>query len=131
MPSSKGKPAKPLPDFLREHNLPPGLFPQNITCYEYDESRSKLVVYLPCTCEVSFKDSSIIRYATRVKATLARGKLSGIEGMKTKVLVWVKVTGVSVEGYKSDKVWFTAGVKKSRPKDAYEMARDAVKVQEF
>ncbi|KAK4395915.1 hypothetical protein Sango_1745800 [Sesamum angolense] len=108
-----------------------GLFPQNITCYEFDESKSKLIVYLPSPCEVCFKDASVIRYSTRVKATLSRGKLSGIEGMKTKVLVWVKVTSVNVESYKSDKVWFTAGVKKSRSKDAYEMPRDAVRVEEF
>lgn len=121
---------KSLPDLLREHNLPPGLFPRNITCYEFDESKSKLVVYLPSVCEVSFKDS-VIRYATRVKAVLMKGKLTSIEGMKTKALVWVKVTSVAVEGYKSDKVWFTAGVKKSRPKDAYEMPRDSVRVGEF
>ncbi|CAL5362325.1 unnamed protein product [Camellia sinensis] len=127
----KGKPMKALPELLREHNLPPGLFPQNITCYEFDIAKGKLIVYLSSPCEVSFKDSSIVRYATRVKGTLSRGKLTGIEGMKTKVLVWVKVTGVSVESYKSDKVWFTAGVKKSRPKDAYEMPRDAIKVEEF
>uniref|UniRef100_A0A2N9J2X1 DUF538 domain-containing protein n=1 Tax=Fagus sylvatica TaxID=28930 RepID=A0A2N9J2X1_FAGSY len=127
----KGKPVKGLPDLLREYNLPPGLFPRNITCYEFDETKAKLVVYLPSVCEVSFKDSSVMRYATRVKANLLRGKLTGIEGMKTKVLVWVKVTSVAVEGYKSDKVWFTAGVKKSRPKDAYEMPRDAVRAEEF
>lgn len=127
----KGKPLKTLPDLLREHNLPPGLFPQNITCYEFDDAKAKLVVYLPSACEVSFKDSSVIRYATRVKCTLLRGKLTGIEGMKTKVLVWVKVTSVTVEGYKSDKVWFTAGVKKSRPRDAYDMPRDAIRVKEF
>lgn len=72
-----------------------------------------------------------MRYATRVKGTLSRGKLTGIDGMKTKVLVWVKVTSINVESYKSDKVWFIAGVKKSRSKDAYEMPRDAVKVEEF
>ncbi|KAK9276143.1 hypothetical protein L1049_005674 [Liquidambar formosana] len=127
----KGKQLKALPDLLREYNLPPGLFPQNITCYEFDESKAKLIVYLPSACEVSFKDSSVIRYATRVKGILLRGKLTGIEGMKTKVLVWVKVTNVAVEGYKSDKVWFTAGVKKSRPKDAYETPRPAVRVEEF
>lgn len=126
-----GKPLKTLPDLLREYNLPPGLFPQNITCYEFDDTKAKLVVYLPSACEVSFKDSSVIRYATRVKCTLLRGKLTGIEGMKTKVLVWVKVTSVTVEGYKSDKVWFTAGVKKSRPRDAYDMPRDAIRVKEF
>ncbi|PIN00361.1 hypothetical protein CDL12_27136 [Handroanthus impetiginosus] len=127
----KGKPEKSLHDLLRENNLPAGLFPQNITCYEFDESKSKLIVYFPSPCEVSFKDSSIIRYSNRVKATLSRGKLSGIEGMKTKVLVWVKVTGINVESYKSDKVWFTAGVKKSRSKDTYEIPCDAIRVEEF
>ncbi|XP_059655769.1 uncharacterized protein At5g01610-like [Cornus florida] len=127
----KGKPLKTLPDLLREYNLPPGLFPQNITCYEFDDTKAKLVVYLPSTCEVSFKDSSVIRYATRVKCILLRGKLTSIEGMKTKVLVWVKVTNVAVEGYKSDKVWFTAGVKKSRPKVAYDTPLNAVRVDEF
>ncbi|KAM1682073.1 hypothetical protein ACFX2K_039531 [Malus domestica] len=127
----KGKQQKPLPDLLREYYLPPGLFPRNITCYEFDESRGKLIVYLPSPCEVSFKDSSVVRYSIRIKGTLSRGKLSGIEGMKTRVLVWVKVTSVSVEGYKSEKVWFTAGMKKSRPKDAYEMPRDAIIVEEF
>ncbi|CAI9757566.1 unnamed protein product [Fraxinus pennsylvanica] len=127
----KGKPVKSLPDLLREYNLPPGLFPQNITCYEFDELKAKLIVYLPHPSEICFKDSSVVRYSTRVKGTLSRGKLSGIEGVKTKVLVWVKVTSVSVESYKSDKVWFLAGVKKSRAKDAYEMPRDAIRVEEF
>ncbi|RZR78122.1 hypothetical protein BHM03_00003362 [Ensete ventricosum] len=127
----KGKPSKSLPDLLREYGLPQGLFPRNIICYEFDESKSKLIVHLPSTCEISFKDSSVLRYATRVKGTLSRGKLSGIEGMKTKVLVWVKVTQVSLESYKSDKVCFMAGVKKLRPKDAYEMPRDSITIEEF
>ncbi|CAM8938977.1 unnamed protein product [Rhodiola kirilowii] len=69
----KGKPVKSLPDLLREYNLPPGLFPRNIICYEFDETKSKLTVHLPSTCEVTFKDSSVLKYATRVKATLLRG----------------------------------------------------------
>ncbi|XP_024994205.1 uncharacterized protein At5g01610-like [Cynara cardunculus var. scolymus] len=127
----KGKPVKSLPELLRDYNLPPGLFPNNVISYEFDETKAKLVVHLPSTCEVTFKDSSVIRYATRVKCILMRGKLTGIEGMKTKVLVWIKVTNVAVEGYKSDKVWFTAGIKRSRPRDAYEMACDAIRVEEF
>ncbi|KAJ4750704.1 hypothetical protein LUZ62_085109 [Rhynchospora pubera] len=127
----KGKPLKSLPDLLREYNLPPGIFPKNVVTYELDESKSKVVVHLSGPCEVSFKDSSIIRYAPRVKATLARGKLSNIEGMKTKSLVWVKVTHVGVESYKSDKVTFTAGVKKIKAKDAYEVPRDAIRIEEF
>ena len=86
---------------------------------------------MPSACELSFTDSSTLRYATRVKGVLTRGQLTAIEGMKTKVVVWVKVTTVAVESYKSDKVWFTAGVKKSRPKDAYNTPRDALRVSEF
>ncbi|XP_044491860.1 uncharacterized protein At5g01610-like [Mangifera indica] len=127
----KGKPMKSLPDLLHEYNLPPGLFPQNIICYEFDETKAKLIVYLPSACEVSFKDSTIIRYATRVKANLIRGKLTGIEGVKTKVLVWVKVTSVAIENYKSDKVCFTAGVKKLKAKDAFLVPQNAVRVEEF
>ncbi|KAK7368183.1 hypothetical protein VNO80_10207 [Phaseolus coccineus] len=127
----KGKPQKGLPELLQEYNLPAGLFPLNIICYEFDETKGKLIVYLPSASEVSFKDSSVVRYATRVKGVLTRGKLSAIDGMKTKVLVWVKVTAVAVEGYKSDKLWFTAGVKKSRTKEAYDRPHDAVRVSEF
>ncbi|KAK1603038.1 hypothetical protein QYE76_016811 [Lolium multiflorum] len=127
----KGKPNKSLPDLLRDYNLPPGLFPKNIICYEYDQTSSRLVVHLAKPCEVSFKDSSMIRYSTRVKATLSRGKLSAIEGMKTKVVVWVKVTTVNLESFRSDKVCFIAGVKKLRQKDAYEMPRESVSVEEF
>jgi len=123
-----GKPLKSLPDLLKEYNLPPGLFPQNIICYEFDETKNKLTVFFSSPCEVTFKDGSAIRYATRVKGILLRGKLMGVEGMKTKVLVWVKVTTISVESSKSDKLWFTAGVKKSRSKDVYDTPHDAIKV---
>ncbi|CAA6667377.1 unnamed protein product [Spirodela intermedia] len=99
----KGKPRKSLPELLREHGLPAGLFPRNVTCYEFDlQGRIRHKVRRPCEGDVD------------------QGKLSGVEGMKTKVLVWVKVTQVHVEGFRSDKVCFTAGVKKLRPKDAYD-----------
>ncbi|GAY31734.1 hypothetical protein CUMW_284950, partial [Citrus unshiu] len=61
---------------------------------------------------VSFKDSSVVRYATRRQRDIVKGKLSVIEGMKTKVLVWVKVTGITA-------------------KDAYEMPRDAIRVEQY
>ncbi|XP_028787536.1 uncharacterized protein At5g01610-like, partial [Neltuma alba] len=128
----KGKSKKEIGDILRENNIPGGVFPSNIKCYEYEESKGKLTVHLPYPCEVCFKDSSLLRYSTRVKATLSRGKLTVLEGMKTKRLVWVKVSSVSVESYKSDKVCFTAsGVKISRPRDAYDLPRPAIQVHDF
>ncbi|KAL9239492.1 hypothetical protein vseg_013807 [Gypsophila vaccaria] len=126
------KAQKPLPEFLRDYNLPAGLFPRNIICYEYDEPSSKLIVYMSSPYEVSFRDSSIVRYSNRVKGTLSKGKLVNVEGMKTKVLVWVKVSSVNVESYKSNnKVTFIAGVKKARAKDVYQVVHDGVKIQEF
>eukprot|EP01018_Ginkgo_biloba_P001080 Gb_13441 [translate_table: standard] len=127
----KGKMQKPLPDLLQEYDLPRGLFPQNATNYEFDEETSKLTVFIPSICEVGFKDSSVLRYATAVTGFLEKGKLTDIEGMKTKVVIWVKVTSVSVDTPQSNKVHFNAGMKKSRPRDAYEVLRDGISVEQF
>eukprot|EP00252_Welwitschia_mirabilis_P016010 TRINITY_DN35476_c0_g1_i1.p1 TRINITY_DN35476_c0_g1~~TRINITY_DN35476_c0_g1_i1.p1 ORF type:complete len:182 (+),score=34.41 TRINITY_DN35476_c0_g1_i1:32-547(+) len=125
----KGKLKKPLPDLLKEFELPVGLFPKDVTNYDFDGTRNKLTVYIPSICEVCFKDSSVIRYSTRVTCFLDKGKITGIEGMKTKVVIWVKVSAISVDGL--TKLNFTAGVKKSRPRDAYDLVREGVPVEEF
>ncbi|KAH9310326.1 hypothetical protein KI387_044731, partial [Taxus chinensis] len=127
----KGKMQKPLPDLLQEHDLPKGLFPQDATNYEFDEETGKLTVFIPSLCEVGYKDSSVLRFATTVTGFLEKGKLTDIEGMKTKVVIWVKVTSVSVEGPRSSKIYFTAGVKKSRPRDAYDFSRAGISVENF
>ncbi|KAF8389768.1 hypothetical protein HHK36_024287 [Tetracentron sinense] len=43
------------------------LFPRNITCYGFDESKAKLIVYLPSACEISFKDSFVISAGTKAR----------------------------------------------------------------
>ncbi|KAF1889702.1 hypothetical protein Lal_00025030 [Lupinus albus] len=72
---------KPLTELVKEHDLPIGIFPRDATNYEFDEETRKLVVYIPQVCEVT--------------CYLEKGRVSEIEGMKTKVLVWVKVTTIS------------------------------------
>ncbi|EPS63487.1 hypothetical protein M569_11299, partial [Genlisea aurea] len=124
----KGKMQKPLPELLKEYDLPIGLFPRDSTNYEFNEETGKLTVYIPSVCEVGYKDSSVLRYSTSVTGYLEKGKLADIEGMKTKVIVWVKVACISSE---KSKVNFTAGVKKSRNRDAYEVLRDGVLVDKF
>lgn len=79
----KGEIPKPLPDFIRDYDLHQGLFPKNATNYDFDEVKYKLTIYIPFIYEVFFKDSVIIRYSMRVSGFLLRGKLMGIEGMKT------------------------------------------------
>ncbi|XP_047331960.1 uncharacterized protein At5g01610-like [Impatiens glandulifera] len=128
----KGKSPIPLSCLLQQYNISPGIFPRNIRYYEFDETKSKLVVYLTSPCEVKFSDSSMVRYATRVKATLLRGKLSNVEGMKTKILFWLKVTCVNFDYYKSNKVLFTVlRIKISRPKDVYDLPWYGMRVDKF
>eukprot|EP00249_Psilotum_nudum_P001972 c14761_g1_i1 orf=229-750(+) len=127
----RGRMQAPLPEMLETYGLPRGLFPKNATHYELEEGTGKLTVFMPSICEVGFRDSSVIRYATKVTGTLEQGNLKDIEGMKTKVLVWVKVTCISVDRSTATKLHFNVGVKKSRPMDAYDVLRNAIEVEQF
>ncbi|KAH0934038.1 hypothetical protein HID58_011155 [Brassica napus] len=126
--SSTGKMQKPLPELLQEFGLPVGIFPRDATNYEFNEQTKKLTVFIPSICEVGYKDSSVLRFTTTVTGFLEKGKLADVEGMKTKVMIWVKVTSISVD---SSKIHFNAGVKKSRRRDAYEVLRDGVEIDKF
>ena len=119
---------KALPDLLKENDMPAGLFPRDATNYEFNEETKKLTVYIPSACDIGYKDSSVLRFFTCVTDYLEKGKFSDTEGMKTKVLVWTKVTTIKTEG---SKVHFTAGVKKTRSRDAYEVVRDGITIDKF
>lgn len=125
---SPGKMQKPLPDLLREYDLPIGLFPRDATNYEFNEETRKLTVFIPTVCEVGYRDSSVLRFFTSVSGYLEKGKFADIEGLKTKVLIWTKVSCVTTEG---SKVYFTTGVRKTRSRDAYEVQRDGISVDKF
>ena len=122
-----GKMQKPLPEFLKEYELPMGLFPQDATNYELAEDTKLLTVYIASPCEVGYKDSSVLRFATSVTGYLEKGKLTHVEG-KTKILIWTKVTEVRTE---ATKVHIAAGMNKTRNRDAYEVVRDGVVVDKF
>ncbi|WJX42925.1 hypothetical protein P8452_30099 [Trifolium repens] len=124
----KGKMQKPLPELLKEYDLPIGIFPRDATNYEFNEETGKLVVFVPQICEVGYKDSSVLRFFTTVTGYLEKGKLADIEGMKTKVIIWVKVTTIFSEG---SKLYVTAGMKKTRSREAYDVTRDGVLVDRF
>ncbi|KAF4401386.1 hypothetical protein G4B88_001580 [Cannabis sativa] len=124
----KGKMQKALPELLKEYDIPVGIFPRDATNYEFNEETGKLIVYIPAVCEVGYKDSSVLRFSTTVTGFLEKGKLADVEGMKTKVMIWVKVTSISFD---RSKVHFTAGMKKSRSREAYEVLRDGVCVDKF
>ena len=123
-----GKMQKPLAELLKEFGLPVGIFPQDATNYEFNEETGKLTVFIPEACEVGYKDSSVLRFSTTVTGYLEKGKLAEVEGLKTKVMIWVKVSCISAD---VSKVYFTAGMKKSRSRDAYEVIRPGVAVDKF
>nr|XP_009405237.1 PREDICTED: uncharacterized protein At5g01610-like [Musa acuminata subsp. malaccensis] len=124
----KGKMQKSLPELLREYDMPIGLFPQDATHYEFNEETGKLTVFIPSICEVGYRDSSVLRFLNIVTGYLEKGKLVDIEGIKTKVLIWSKVTRISTEG---SKIHFTTGVKKTRSRDAYQVLRAGITVDKF
>ncbi|ESW06653.1 hypothetical protein PHAVU_010G065500 [Phaseolus vulgaris] len=124
----KGKMQKPLPELLKDYDLPIGIFPRDATNYEFNEETGKIIVYIPQVCEVGYRDSSVLRFFTSVTGYLEKGKLAEIEGIKTKVLIWVKVTTILSEG---SKLYVTAGMKKTRSREAYEVTRDGVCVDKF
>ncbi|KAL6987890.1 hypothetical protein U1Q18_013637 [Sarracenia purpurea var. burkii] len=125
----KGKMQKSLPELLKEYNMAVGIFPRDATHYEFNEQTGKLTVYIPSICEVGYRDSSVLRFSTTVTGYLEKGKLADIEGMKTKVMIWVKVTCISAAD--NGKLHFTAGMKKTRRRDAYEILRDGFSVDKF
>lgn len=127
----KGKTQKALPELLFEYDLPRGLFPKNILNYEFDESTGQLVVHLPFPCEVGYRDQSVLRFSQKVTAILRPGSLTDIEGLKTKIIFWVKVTAVSGEGKAANKLYFLTTIKKTRPFDVHNYLRDGFEVDAF
>ncbi|KAK4345651.1 hypothetical protein RND71_035827 [Anisodus tanguticus] len=119
---------KPLAELLKEHDIPIGIFPRDATNYEFNEETRKLTVYIPSVCELGYRDSSVLRFSTSVTGYLEKGKLADIEGMKTKVMIWVKVTAISSE---KSKLYVTAGLKKTHSREAYEVLRDGFTVDKF
>ncbi|KAK2647430.1 hypothetical protein Ddye_014919 [Dipteronia dyeriana] len=124
----KGKMQKPLQELLKEYDLPIGIFPKDATNYEFNEETKKLTVFIPEICEVGYKDHSVVRFNTTVTGYLEKGKFADIDGMKTKVMIWVKVTNITSEG---PKLHFMAGLKKTRNREVYEVLRDGVYSDKF
>ncbi|KAF6144824.1 hypothetical protein GIB67_038923 [Kingdonia uniflora] len=123
-----GKMQKALPELLKEYDMAIGIFPRDATNYEFNEETRKLIVFIPSICEVGYRDSSVLRFSDTVSGYLEKGKLADVEGIKTKVMIWVKVTSISTEG---SKINFSAGMKKTRSREAYEVLRDGICVEKF
>lgn len=123
-----GKVQKPLAEVLKEYDLPVGLFPREATNYELDEGSKKLVVNIPSVCEVTYRDQSLLRFSTKVSATLEKGKLSDVDGIKTKFILWLRVSYIYTE---DSTINFSIGINRCRERKAYDFVRDGVIVDYF
>ncbi|KAI3898981.1 hypothetical protein MKW92_033205 [Papaver armeniacum] len=112
----KGKMQKPLIELLKECDMAIGIFPKDATNYEFDEDTHKLVVHIPSVCEVGYKDSSVLRFNTTVTGILEKGSLTNFQTYAR-------------EG--ASKIHFTAGLKRTRSREAYEVIRDGVGTDKF
>uniref|UniRef100_A0A7N0T3H4 Uncharacterized protein n=1 Tax=Kalanchoe fedtschenkoi TaxID=63787 RepID=A0A7N0T3H4_KALFE len=125
----KGKIQKSLVELLKEYEIPVGIFPRDATNYEFNGDTNKLTIFINSICEVGYKDSSVQRFCTIVSAHMEKGKLTEIEGMKTKMMfIWVKVSSIMTQG---SLIYFTAGIKKTRSRDDYELSKPGVRVDNF
>jgi hypothetical protein len=59
---------------------------------------------------------------------LGEGWMMKVEGIKTKVLVWDRVTVIKAV---DAKVHFITGIKRSRNREAYEVIKGGITVNEF
>lgn len=92
-----GNPAKTLPDLLKEHTLPPGLFPKDITDFKFDENTKKITVIMPDDKWELICNSCVLQFSKTVTGFLERGKLSDINEMKTQTGTgWGKISCIKI-----------------------------------
>ncbi|CAN4106185.1 unnamed protein product [Withania somnifera] len=125
----KGKVKKPLPELLKEYDIPVGIFPRDATNYEFNEETKKLTVHLGDICEITYRDASIVRFNSTVTGHLEKGNLAEIQGMKTKVMfLFIAVSVILCE---QTDIHFTAGLRRTRSRAAYEVVRDGIGIDKF
>lgn len=131
--SMLGKTQKPLWEFLKAFDLPPGILPKNNTRFEFaaaegTEGQGKLKVHMPFAMDVKFSDGTVLQFAKTVTAELKKGKLDNLVGVRLSGMMWTDVTGVSVEG---DKVVLKARMKKTKPASLFKTPLEGVEVRDI
>jgi hypothetical protein len=89
---------------LNENNMPVGLIPDGIVEAEIGEDGS-FSVRLPKRVERKHGGYRV-RFGPRISGRFAQGRVSGLEGVEAKQLVWFKVQGIVLKG---DKLVFEVG----------------------
>ncbi|XP_057464479.1 uncharacterized protein At5g01610-like [Actinidia eriantha] len=86
-------------EIVSSYDFPIGILPKGVTGYELDESTGKFSAYLNGPCSFSLEGSYQLSYKSTIGGFISRGKLTGLEGVKVKLLfVWVDIVEVSRSG---------------------------------
>lgn len=124
----------PLAELLEKFELPKGVFPKNTIKYKYEEVNEEggvLEVTLPFVCEVKLLDGTLVRYDEKVVASLTKGSLTNIAGMKVQWVMWMELFEVRFERPGSDRLSLVGRVKRTKPAALFAVPREAVEAMRF
>jgi hypothetical protein len=112
----------PIPspyDMLGQYGFPPGIIPQGVQSYDLRQDGSFEVDFSgDCAMRIGgFK----IRYSSRVAGNIQNGTITGLEGVKVKIVIaWVRIREVSRDG---DEIRVHAGsISKAFPVDDFSVS---------
>lgn len=86
-------------EVLEQYGFPVGLLPKGaVTSYKLDSGTGKFVVNLNGSCSYSVSGYDL-KYRDKITGTISRGKITKLEGIEVKVLLfWVKIIEVTSDG---------------------------------
>ena len=94
-------------EVLEEYDFPVGLLPEGVVGYKLDNSTGKFSVYLNGSCSFTI-DNYELKYKSTITGKIAEDKLSGLSGIKVKVLFfWLSIATVTRDG---DELEFSVGI---------------------
>ncbi|KAM0937782.1 hypothetical protein DsansV1_C24g0182861 [Dioscorea sansibarensis] len=115
-----------ITEFLTEFALPNGLFPlEDIEEFGCNRSSGFIWIIQKKKKEHNFKKiKQVVSYATEVTASVEKGKMTKITGVKTReLLIWLSVIEMYIEDPSSGKITFKTGtgLSDSFPVTAFEL----------
>jgi hypothetical protein len=107
-------------EMLSRYDFPPGVLPKGAESYKIQQDGS-FQVNFPDDCHLRVANQYSVRYSSRVAGKIQNDSISGLEGVKVKVLfAWV---GIGEVGRDGDKLKLKAGlISQSFPVDDFSVS---------
>uniref|UniRef100_A0ACD6A6C9 Uncharacterized protein n=1 Tax=Avena sativa TaxID=4498 RepID=A0ACD6A6C9_AVESA len=107
-------------EMLKRYDFPPGILPEGAQSYTIRPDGS-FQVNFPEDCHFRVAKQYNVRYSTRVAGTIQNGSISGLEGVKVKIIfAWIRIDEVGRDG---DELTLKAGpISQSFPVDVFSVS---------